>query len=235
MTKDQVYGKKLKVSEVGVSSGTKFVGAVFVYVFLALVITFVVSTLMGALYNLAIFKDSEVSAKAFIYLFIISLIAYIPVLIWTQHAARNNSQSMTKAYICYSVLMGVLLSTFTLLVPFYIIALAFGLTCGSFGLMALIAWNSKKNLSNLGLVASGLFFGAIMMILFNFILGIFTSARIASLSASISFVVLIAVVLISVYDLNNVKRIAMSGSGDKNVALMCALNLYVDFIYIFII
>lgn len=235
MTKDQVYSKKIRPSEVSVSSGSKFIGGVFLYVFLALAITSVVATGMGALFYFTISKNSETAASSFIYILLISVFAYIPVLIWARIAAARNGKTMTTAYICYSAVMGVMISSFTVLVDFYIIAMAFGLTCLSFGVMALIAWNTKKNLSILSVVASGLFFGVIMLFLFNFILGLFLSdAQMLTLSWTISILVLVSVVLITVVDLNNVKQIAMNGGAGKNVALMCALNLYVDFIYIFI-
>lgn len=235
MTKDQVYGKKIRPSEVSVSSGSKFIGGVFLYVFLALAITSLVCAGMGALFNLAIFTDSEAAANSFLYVLLFSVFAYIPVLIWARISAARNGSTMTLAYVCYSIVMGVMVSSFTLLVDFYIIAMAFGLTCLSFGVMALIAWNSKKNMSTLGVVASGLFFGVLMMILFNVILGLFLSdAEMLVISWVISFVILISVVLITIVDLNNVKQIAMNGGAGKNIALMCALNLYIDFIYIFI-
>ena len=231
MTKDQVYSNRVKPSEVSVSSGSKFVGAVFLYVFIALAITSVTATLMGFLFNLA-FGGSEAAADLFVSVLLFSLFAYIPVMLWAHFSARRNGSTMKAAYVCYSIVMGVFISSFTLLVPFYLVAVSFGLTCLTFGLMALIAWNTKKSLSGLALAASGLFFGALMMIGFNLILSIFGLA--SGTSWLISFVILIAVILITIVDLKNVKEIAINGGATNNVALMCALNLYVDFIYIFI-
>lgn len=232
MTKDQVYSSRIRPSEVSVSSGSKFIGATFLYVFIALAITSLVCTGMGALFNYAIFENSELAASSFVTVLLVSLVAYIPVMLWAHFSASRNGPTMKAAYVCYSIVMGVFMSSFTLLVPFYLIAISFGLTCLTFGLMALIAWNTKKNMSTLSIVASGLFFGALMMILFNIILGLFIDTE--GLSWTISFVILIAVILMSVVDLNNVKRIAVEGGASSNVALMCALNLYVDFIYVFI-
>ena len=232
MTKDQVYSNRVKPSEVSVSSGSKFVGAVFLYVFIALAITSVTAALMGALFNFAIFKGSEAAADLFVSVLLFSLFAYIPVMLWAHFSARRNGSTMKAAYVCYSIVMGVFISSFTLLVPFYLVAVSFGLTCLTFGLMALIAWNTKKSLSGLALAASGLFFGALMMIGFNLILSLFGLA--SGTSWLISFVILIAVIMITIVDLKNVKEIAINGGATNNVALMCALNLYVDFIYIFI-
>jgi len=40
--------------------------------------------------------------------------------------------------------------------------------------------------------------------------------------------------LITIFDVWRVKKIAQRGEQTNNVALFCAFNLYVDFIYIFI-
>ncbi len=235
MTKDEVLGRKSRPSQVSVTEGSKFIGAVFLYMFLALVITGVVAAGIGALLEYFVFNNqAEEFASAYLIVLITSLFLYIPTMIWVQVSALRKSKGMVPAYVVYSITMGLFLSTFTNFVPFFDIAIAFGGTCLAFGLMALIAWFSKKNLRTAGLIASGMVFGSMLLILINLPLQIFFPEVFNPISWGISFVMLIAVIIITAVDLRNVKEIAMRGGAENNVALLCALNLYVDFIYIFI-
>ena len=87
-------------------------------------------------------------------------------------------------------------------------------------------------MSTLAVVGLGLLIGALILSLFNFILYLIVGFE--PLYWIVSFLFFIAIILLTIFDLNNVKQIAMNGGGERNVAFMCALNLYVDFIYIFI-
>lgn len=235
MTKDQVYSSRpsgVRPSEVSVSSGSKFLGATFLYLALALLITFAVVGGMGALFNFAIAKNSEASAEIFLKVFLGALILYIPVMIWVHIAAARGGKTVGPAFFLYSIVLGVMISPLCVVLDFWTIVIAFGTTCLSFGVMALIAWNTKKNLSTLGIFAFGLILGALIISLFNLI--IFFIVGFEPLYWLVSSLFFVAILLLTIVDLNHVKQIAMSGYGNTNLALMCALNLYVDFIYIFI-
>lgn len=239
MTKDEALGRKVRPSTVQVSEGSKFAGSVFLYMFLALAITAVVSTLIGFIFSKTIFQDTAAN-NAFATVLIVAICLYIPVMLWCQFSAIRNGKTMWPAYIIYAIVMGVLISSFTALLPFWLISTAFGLTCLAFGVMALIAWTAKRNLNTLALIASGLISGAILMTLFNVILGLIArnnaalTSTVLTTSWILSFVLLIAVILITIFDFRNIKEISERGGAEKNVALLCALNLYVDFIYIFL-
>lgn len=238
MEKEQVFGKKSRPSEVSVSSGSKFLGATFLYMLIALVITGGVAAICGLILNKAIMGEpgSEAAINAFFPVLLVSLVMYIPTLIWVQVSALRNGKTMVPAYIIYSVIMGVFLSSFTAFIEYYYIAIAFGLTCLAFAIMALIAWTSKKNLSSLAVIASGLISGALIIWLVYWLFSLFTLTPMADMAVSliVTYAIFIAIILITIVDLNNVKRIASNGVYAKNVALLCAFNLYVDFIYIFI-
>lgn len=238
MTKQEAFKSRVKPSEISVESGSKFIGATFLYMLIALLITGVVSFLCGLLLNKAVLGDagSEQASNLFAPVFLVSLVLYIPTLIWVQISAIRNGKSMWTAYIIYSVVMGVMLSAFSAFIPFYDIAVTFGITCLAFAIMALIAWGSKRNLSILAVVASGLITGALFIWLFYWIYSLLSLSSFADVAMEmiVSYAIFIAIILITIVDLNNVKRIAMNGGAAKNVALLCAFNLYVDFIYIFI-
>ena len=235
MTKDEVFGSNqsgIRPSEVTTESGSKFIGATFLYLTLALLVTFTVVGAMGALFRFALYDGSEESFMTFVYVFIGALILYLPVMIWVHIGARRNGKSLGVAFFTYSIVMGALIAPVCVLFDFWTILIALGTTVLAFSVMALIAWTSKKNMSTLAVVGFGLLIGALVLSLFNFILYLFVGFE--PLYWLVSFLFFIAIILITIFDLNNVKQIAMNGGAERNVAFMCALNLYVDFIYIFI-
>ena len=100
--------------------------------------------------------------------------------------------------------------------------------------MALIAFLSKGNLSGLAITGIGLLIGALMLSLVNWIMWLVSPATWSVLYIAIQFIVLAAVMLITIYDMWRIKKIAERGEMNTNVELYCAFTLYVDFIYIFI-
>ena len=235
MTKDQVYStkqEKIRPSEVTNVSGSKFVGATFLYLTLALFVTFSVVFGLGALLKYALYNGSDVSADIFVKFFIGGIIAYIPIMIWVNIAACRQGRTVGPAFFAYSIVMGVLLSPICLL-DMWTIVIAFGTTCLTFAVLALIAWTTKKDLSGLAIFGFGLLMGALVISLFNFIITLVTG-QVTILYWLVSYLFFFAILILTVVDLNRVKRIAQSGVATKNLAIWCALNLYVDFIYIFI-
>lgn len=235
MTKDEALRtNKFKASTVTVADGSKFAGAVFLYMFIALAITAGVAAIMGLIFSKAVYTGADANANmdAFVKVIIIALCLYFPIMIWVEIAAVRKGKTLIPAFVSYSIVMGVLISSFTIFLPFWIIAVAFGLTCLTFGVMALIAWTTKRSLSGLAVAAMGLLIGACIMAIVNLIITLVSGFN--PLYWIISYVLLAVVVLITIIDLRNVKEIAERGGADKNVALMCALSLYVDFIYIFL-
>jgi len=234
MTKDQVYSTqqaKVKPSEVTNVNGAKFIGATFLYLTLALFVTFSVVFGLGAALKYAIYNGSDVGADIFVKFFIGGIICYIPVMIWVNIAACRQGKTVGPAFFVYSIVMGILLSPICLL-DMWTIVIAFGTTCLTFAVLALIAWTTKKNLSGLAIFGFGLLMGALIISLFNIIIYLIVGFQ--PLYWLVSFLFFFAILILTIVDLNRVKRIAQSGMATKNLAIWCALNLYVDFIYIFI-
>lgn len=235
MTKDQIYGKasqRVRPSEVTTTSGSKFIGATFLYMALALLLTFGVVAGLGAVLRYGIMKESAFELETFVYFFIGALILYIPVMIWVHIAACRNGRTVGPAFFTYSIVMGVLLSPIALF-DLWVLLISFGSTCLAFGVMALIAWTSKKNMSALAVIGSGLLIGGLILALVNLLLSFFW-AGFSFIYPLISVIFFVAIILLTVFDLKRVQQIAQSGIATKNLAMLCALNLYVDFIYIFI-
>ena len=237
MAKDQVYEgqSRVKPSEVTAMDGSKFIGATFLYLTFALLITFGVVGLMGGIFARAFATlDDEAALRTFLTIFIAALVLYIPIMIWVHIAAKRNGRTVGPAFFIYSIVMGVLISPVCIVYNFWTILIALGTTVLAFATMALIAWTSKKNLSSLAIIGFGLMIGALLLSLFNFILSIFLKDAYTLHYALVSGLFFVAIILITIFDLNRVKQIALNGDGTRNLAFLSALNLYVDFIYIFL-
>ena len=95
--------------------------------------------------------------------------------------------------------------------------------------MALFGAITKNSLNGLLPIVFTAVIGASIISLVNLLIGSEAIYWIAE------FVMFGAMLLITAIDMNNIKKIAMTTEGSStNVALFCAFNLYVDFIYIFI-
>lgn len=232
MTKDQVYGKKVKLSETNVSSGSKFLGSTLFYLTFALLITFAVVALMGGILSFVLEEESTLAANVFTGLMTTGIIIYIPTLIWLQISGLKNGNSTKYAYFLYSIVMGILISPICIIAGFLNVALALGSTCLAFALIALIAWNSKKEFTRLSVFATGLLLGLFVISLVDLIITLIIGFDPLYWIVSIGF--FIVILLLTVVDLKRIQVIANNGGASKNVALICALNLYVDFVYIFI-
>lgn len=223
----------------GAKVGSKFTAKVFAYMFMALIITGVVAAVIGYIFSTLYpiqygSAVSESASKAYLILLLVSIFTYIPVLIWIQVRALKGKGGVFVPYIIYAVLMGVIISNFTMLIPFYLIAMAFGLTALAFGIMFLIGYFAKRDLSALAVISFGLMTGIAIIGLFNLIWMLVFPGTFQMFYWIVTYGFFAVIILLTIFDMQNVKKLAQSGETDKNVALLCALNLYVDFIYIFI-
>ena len=157
-----------------------------------------------------------------------SAIALFILIFVIQFIVIRNKHSVLVPSIIYSTLIGVLISSFTIVIDWRIIGMAFGITSAVFLLMTIIALLTKGNLSGLAMAAIGLFMGAGILALVNFFVGSSTLGWI------LSYVIFAAIMLITMYDIWRVKKICEAGAMDRNISYYCAFNMYVDFINIFI-
>lgn len=230
---ETLQNSRVNSNESTVLTGTKFIGATFLYFTIALLVTFAVVAGLGFLLSAngeAI--TSEANLKTFLTLYIVAIIAYIPILIWVHIAARRNGRSVGVGFFVYSIVLGVIIAPAVLLVPIEAVLIAFGSTVLAFAIMALIAWTSKRDLSGLAVVGFGLIIGTFILSITNLIF--FFIVGFEPLYWLVSFLFFIAIILFTIFDLKRVQQIALNGGAERSVAFVCALNLYVDFIYIFI-
>lgn len=219
-------------------TGGKFIAKTFLYMFLALLLTTVVSLGLGALFTYLLLGPdrsvSETSYNIFLGLMIGSAVLVLIMTFWIQLSLLRGKHSIAVPFIIYATAMGVLLSSFTLYLPFYTLALGVGLTSLIFGLMALIGFLGGDRIRAFGMIGIGLLFGAIILSLFSALIYFFNWGVGYYINIIVSAIMFLAMLFITAFDIYRIKKIAESGMGSKNLALYCAFSLYVDFIYILI-
>jgi len=139
--------------------------------------------------------------------------------------------------IIYTVLVGLLLSSFTYAFDWVILVESLGITTIIFGVMALLGYVSKGRLTGIGYILSGLFVGAILLSLMNSLMILI--GGISKENVTISWIVSLAffafLMLVTLYDVNRIKRIAENGAvGDNNLVYYCSFILFTDFIAILV-
>lgn len=151
-------------------------------------------------------------------------------------SARIHKMSFTTAgivFVAYSILNGVTLSVLLMIYTYESIALAFFITAGTFTAMAMIGHLTKKDLSSMGQILLMALIGLIIATVVNLFIGSSTFQYILSYVGVIIFVGLTA------YDAQKIKnQINEFGTeiseNTMKLALMGALELYLDFINLMI-
>lgn len=151
-------------------------------------------------------------------------------------SARIHSISFTNAtmlFILYSILNGVTLSFIFLAYTMSSIASTFFVTAGTFGVMCLYGYFTKKDLTSIG----NLCFMALIGLIIASVVNMFWS------NSTLYWIVTYAGVLIFVgltaYDTQKIKKLLLSEGTEVNettqkIALLGALSLYLDFINLFL-
>ena len=186
----------------------KIFSKIFFWMFIGLAITFgigyYVSLNSNMLYN--------VFSKYYIFL----VIAEIAVVIWLSARIRKMRPTTTKILFClYSFLTGLTFSSIFVLYEITSIISIFGITAIIFLIFALIGYFTKIDLTKFGVY---LFMGLLGVIICSII----------NMFALIIFIAYIA------YDIQIIKRNLYTFEEQDNLAIFGALQLYLDFINIFL-
>ena len=222
------------------------IGRVYGRMFFNLIITAIIAVGMGLLFNLWIFGTLSISDNlgniesinetGVVTLFILMIVSGISLLVmsFVVHLRAFKDKSLTIPSFIYCVLMGILLSSLVMFVPWPVLGITFAITSGIYGIMFLISYLSKGSLNSLGIIGIGLFIGAAILSLIGwiFMLTGFLGAYI-HLYWIISLLSFAAIMFITIWDMWRIKKIAEEGTMSDNLVLYCAFILYVDFIYLF--
>ncbi len=157
-----------------------------------------------------------------------SIVGYFIVFIVINFRVIKQNKSAVVPFFVYAAMMGVLLSSIMISTSIDILVLAFGVSALLFGIMAGYGAVTKQNLHPMGSIALMGLLGSVILIP---ILWIWFNE---TLYWIVSFVMFGAIMLITAYDVWRMKQHLELGEVTQNTAIVFALQLYIDFINIFI-
>ena len=222
-----------------------FLTKVFGMMFLCLLITTVVAAGLGFgsqfFLDQAIKAGNEELATKIVYALVGTLIVSVIALLVMSFALPitfiRRRHNILVPLMIYVVLMGIMLSTFTFVFDWVILVESFGITSLIFGTMALLGYISKGRLTGIGFILLGLIIGALGLSLINWLMIMFGGVSVANVQISwiVSLLIFAFLMLVTLYDVHRIKKIAEAGAGqDNNLTYYCAYILYSDFIAILI-
>ncbi len=217
---------------------SKFLGAVFGYMFIGLLLTAIVSFGFSWFIAANYVTNGEISETgATILLAMVigsAILSYIVILINNIYSLKTGKAPWV-GFIVYAICMGITFSVILLAgIDFGTIGEAFGLTALAFGVMFLIGYFAKTDLSPLVFVAIALLLCIVMVSAFWFIFYLINPAAFSWLNVGISVAIILYCLIMVAIEANRIGKIAEKGQGNNNLALFCAFTLYTDFIAIFI-
>lgn len=216
-------------------AGTKsktFVASVFSWMGIALAITAVVSYLFGTndSYMSMLINETGRGLSGFGYLVMFAPLGF--VLAMSLGWQKWSSTVILILFLAYSVINGISLSFIFLVYAHSAIYSTFGITAAMFGGMALLGYTTKTDLTKLGSLLIMAVFGMIIAMVVNMFM------QSDTMSYMISFIGVIVFTGLTAYDTQKIKKmgeeVEMGTDSTAKLAMMGALNLYLDFINLFL-
>lgn len=200
----------------------KVFGKVFMWMFIGLLITFltgyVVSSNDNMLYNIF-------SGGTYFILIIIELALVIYL------SARIHKMQVTTArivFILYSFVSGLTFGSIFIVFKMSSIMLIFLITAILFGIFALIGRFTKLDLTKVGTILLMMLFGIVICTFVNVFL------KNDTLDLFVSYISIIVFLGFTAYDMQKIKMLSYEFDDEDKIAIIGALELYLDFINIFI-
>ena len=200
----------------------KVFGKVFMWMFIGLLITFltgyVVSSNDNMLYNIF-------SGGTYFILIIIELVLVVYL------SARIHKMQVTTArivFILYSFVSGLTFGSIFIVFKMSSIMLIFLITAILFGIFALIGRFTKLDLTKAGTILLMMLLGIVICTFVNVFL------KNDTLDLFVSYISIIVFLGFTAYDMQKIKMLSYEFDDDDKIAIIGALELYLDFINIFI-
>ncbi|MFA8300648.1 MAG: Bax inhibitor-1/YccA family protein [Hyphomicrobiales bacterium] len=145
---------------------------------------------------------------------------------------KLSAKALSVIFIIYSILMGASLSFIFLIYTGSSIAITFGVTAATFGVMAILGYTTRTDLTKFGSILIMALVGIIIASLVNLFLH----------SEAINYIISIIGVLVftglTAYDVQKLKRIGagveFGAENTRKLTILGALTLYLDFINLFL-
>lgn len=222
------------------SEQSKFITKTYLWMGLALLIS-----AASAFYtSIKIFDGERLSAFGlFLYgnkmmgfwIFAIAEIA----LVWGLSAVirKISLQAAILGFVAYSLLNGITLSSIFIIYQIESIAIAFVGTSVMFFVMAFYGATTKKNLATAGRYLMMALIGLIVVSVLEFIMHSFFRLNTSILDFLIAIATIIIFTGLTAYDSQKIIKVAQHSNGSEDyqkVSIMAALELYLDFINLFL-
>ena len=158
------------------------------------------------------------------------VVEIILVIVLAAAIMRLPTGVATTLFIVYAALNGVTLSGIFYAYSLPSLATTFFITAGTFGIMGIYGYTTKRDLTRIGNLALMALLGVILATVVNFFLQNPIVYWITTYLGVLIFVALIA------YDTQKLKRMNAAAGGDsaRRLSILGALMLYLDFINLFL-
>jgi len=194
---------------------------VFMWMFIGLAITF------GIGYYVSVNPNMIFNVFGSYYWLLV--IAELVVVIWLSARIRRMKPTTAKILFCvYSFLTGLTFSSIFVVYEISSIIYVFGITAVLFFIFALIGYFTKIDLTKIGVYLFMALLGVIICSIINIFVGSGT------FDLGITIVCLIIFIIYIAYDMQVIKRNLYLIPEEDNLAIYGALQLYLDFINIFL-
>lgn len=199
----------------------KLLSKTFLWMFLGLLVTFAT--------GYAVSSNPVMIENVFggmFYIFII--LELVLVLVLSARVMKMSPVGAKMCFLLYSFVSGLTFSSIFIVYNLTSITSVFLISALVFGIMALIGYTTKVDLTKVGFYLMMALIGAIIVMIVNIFLNN------PMVDTFISIVCLIVFIGITAYDVQKIKALESSGLPEDNLAIYGALDLYLDFINIFL-
>lgn len=199
----------------------KLLSKTFLWMFLGLLVTFAT--------GYAVSSNPVMIENVFggmFYIFII--LELVLVLVLSARVMKMSPVGAKMCFLLYSFVSGLTFSSIFIVYNLTSITSVFLISAIVFGIMALIGYTTKVDLTKVGFYLMMALIGAIIVMIVNIFLNN------PMVDTFISIVCLIVFIGITAYDVQKIKALESSGLPEDNLAIYGALDLYLDFINIFL-
>lgn len=166
------------------------------------------------------------------------IIQLVLVLVLSFLAQKLNTFVAGTLFLVYSLVTGLTVGLIITQYALGAVAFAFGISALLFAGLALYGATTKRDLTGIGTLAIIGLFGVIIVSFLNLILFLFNSPLANGISMLLSYVIVGIFIIMIAVDAQKLKQLKMTaeqqGHGFSNLAVVGALQLYLDFINLFI-
>lgn len=186
---------------------------------------------------LGLLATAIVSAFSYVTDFTINFIGFWPILLIVEVIVVLVFSLLIKKlppgvvgvlFFVYAIINGITLSTIFYVFELSSIIFIFFAAAAIFGICALYGKITNKDLSKIGTILLVTLFIGVVVSIINIFIGN------SMLDIGLDWLILIVFFGITAWDMQKVRQFAESGENEDKVAIYCAMQLYLDFINIFL-